>query len=113
MSENFEKHKETINSLHRQTKEELWTPQLATLLLLLVGILIATVFFNVAVFSFGHWAVALVVYIVEAIAPLVVLYRYRQKIYETVREKALAMDATDPGIYEACKEWQAKSNFGF
>jgi len=108
MSENFEKYKGTINSLYRQTKDELWTPQLATLVLLFVGILIATIFFNVAVFSFGHWAIALIVYLIEVIIPLFILYRHQRKIYETVREKALEMDATNPGIYEAYEEWRKK-----
>ncbi|GEM_PF-6696635 len=108
MPDNFEEYKGTINSLYRQTKEDLWTPQLATVLLLLVGIPIATVFFNVAVFSFGHWLIAVIVYLVEAIVPLIVLYRHQQKIYETVRARALEMDATNPGIYEAYERWRSK-----
>ena len=108
MSENFEKYKATINVLYRQTKDELWTPQLATVLLLFLGILVITIFFNVSVFSFGHWAIALVVYFTEVIVPLFILYRHQQKIYETVREKALEMDAANPGIYEAYEEWHRK-----
>ena len=108
MSDNFEKHKAALDGLYRQAKEELWTPPFATLVLLLFGIPFITVFFNVAVFSFGHWLVALIVYLAEAAAPLFVLYRHRQEIRETVRQKALAMDATDPGIYEAGKKY-----FGF
>lgn len=106
MSENFENHKETLDKLYRQTKEELWTPPFATLVLLLLGIPFITVFFNIAIFSFGHWIVALVVYLAEAAAPVVVLYRHRQKIDETVRAKALEMDAREPGIYKAYEEWK-------
>ena len=108
MSENLETHRETIDGLYRQAKDELWTPPLATLLLLFAGILIATVFFNIAVFSFGHWAIALAVYLIEAVIPLIVLYRHRQKVYETVAAKALAMDADNPGIYQAFEEWRGR-----
>ena len=113
MSQNFEKYKATINVLYSQTKDELWTPRLATMLLLFAGILIATVFFNVAVFSFGHWVVALVVYLIEAMIPLVILYRHQQKVYEVVRERALEMDATNPGILEAYEEWRRILDFRF
>ena len=106
MSENFEKYKGTLDSLYRQTKDELWTPPFATLVLSFIGILIITIFFNVAVFSFGHWVIALIVYLVEAAAPIVVLYRHQQKVYETLREKTSAMDAANPGIYEAYEEWR-------
>jgi uncharacterized membrane protein len=108
MSDNFEKHKGIINSLYRQAKDDLWTPQFATVLLLLFGVLIVTIFFNVAVFSFGNWFVAFIVYFVEAVAPLVALYLHQRKIYETVREKAFAMNAAHPGIYEAYEEWRSK-----
>lgn len=101
MPDNLEKHKATLDSLYRQTKDELWTPPFATLLLLLFGIPIITIFFNIAFFSFPHWTLALVAYLIEALAPFVVLYRHRQQVNETVREKARAMDATEPGIYEA------------
>ena len=106
MSDNFEKYKDTIDSLYRQTKDDLWTPPFATLVLLLFGILIITIFFNVAVFSFGHWIIALIVYLIEAVAPVVALYRHQQKIYETVGERAREMDATNPGLYDAYKQWR-------
>jgi hypothetical protein len=101
MPDNLENHKATLDSLYQQTKDELWTPPFATLVLLLFGIPFITVFFNIAVFSFGHWLVALIVYLIEAAAPVFVLYRHRQKIDETVRQKARALEATNPGIYEA------------
>jgi uncharacterized membrane protein len=108
MSDNFEKYKGTLNGLYRQTKDELWTPQFATVLLLLFGILIVTIFFNVAIFSFGHWLIAFIVYLAEVLVPLVALYLHQRKIYETVGEKALEMDAANPGIYHAYEEWRSK-----
>src|SRR5215204_7562905 len=108
MSANFEKYKGTLSGIYRQTKDDLWTPQFATILLLLGGVLIGTVFFNVAVFSFGHWVIALVVYFTEALAPLLLLYLHQRKIYEIVREKAYEMEPTHPGIYEAYEEWRAR-----
>jgi hypothetical protein len=108
MSDNFEKHKGTINGLYRQAKADLWTPPLATVVLLLFGVLIVTIFFNVALFSFGNMFVAFIVYLVEALAPLIVLSLHQRKVYETVREKAYELNATHPGIYEAYEEWRAR-----
>ena len=107
MTENFHKHKATINGIYRQAKDDLWTPQLATVVLLLGGILIVTIFFNIAFFSFGGWFVSFIVYFIEALAPLILLFLHQRKVYETVREKALELEATNPGIYEAYEEWRS------
>ena len=110
MSDNFEKYKGTINGIYRQTKADLWTPQFATILLLMLGILVVTIFFNAAVFSFGHWLISLIVYSVEIIIPIVLLYLHDRKIHEIVREKAYQMDAANPGISEAYEEWRSNIN---
>ncbi|HEY8562191.1 MAG TPA: hypothetical protein VIL74_17585 [Pyrinomonadaceae bacterium] len=106
MSANLEKYRGALDDLYRRAKEEAWTPQTATLLLLCAGVLVATIFFNVAVFSFGHWIVALVVYFLEALAPLAVLHRHRRGIDEAVRAKTSEMESTHPGISEAYREWR-------
>jgi hypothetical protein len=108
MSDNFEKYKGTINSLYRRTKDDLWTPQLATVLLLLGGILIVTIFLNVALYSFGNMFITFLVYLVEAAVPLIVLYIHQRKIFEIMREKVLEMDAANPGIYQAYEEWRSR-----
>jgi hypothetical protein len=107
MTDNFKAYKGTINGLYHRAKDDLWTPKLATVVLLLGGILIITIFFNIAFFSFGGWFVSFIVYFIEALAPLILLFLHQRKVYETVREKALEMEATNPGIYEAYEEWRA------
>ena len=108
MSDNFEKYKDTINSIYRQAKDDLWTTQFATLVLLLFAILFITVVLNLVFFSFGSWFVSVIVYFVEAIVPVVVLFFHQRKVYETVREKALELDSVNPGIYDAYQEWRSK-----
>ena len=110
MSDNFEKYKDTINSLYRQTKVNLWTTPFATLILLLFAVLFITVVLNLVFFSFDSWFVSVIVYFVETAVPIVVLFFHQQKIYETVREKALEMDSANPGIYEAYQEWRSRIN---
>jgi len=109
MSENFEKYKGTINEIYRQTKEELWTTEFATLILLLFAVLFLTAVVNLVFFSFGNWFVTFLIYLAEIAAPVVVLYRHQQKIYETVRTKTSEMNLAKPGISEAFKEWRSKA----
>lgn len=108
MSDNFEKYKGTINQIYRQQKEELWTMEIATLVLLLCGILLITVIVNLVFFSFGNLFIAFLVYLVETLAPLFVLYRHQQKVYDAVREKVSELEGTQPGIVNAFEEWHAK-----
>lgn len=108
MSENFEKYKETINQIYRQSKDDLWTMPVATLVLLLGAVLFVTILVNAVFFSFPHLFVAVLVYLVEILAPLYVLYRHQQKVYEAVREKVSDLEVTQPGIISAYEEWHAK-----
>ena len=108
MSVNFEKYKGTINHLYREAKDELWTMQLATLVLLLCGILLITIIVNLVFFSFPNKIVAVLIYLVEVLAPLFVLYRHQQKVYLAVREKVSELEGTQPGIMNAYEEWHAK-----
>jgi hypothetical protein len=108
MSDNFEKYKETINQIYRQAKEDLWTMPIATLVLLLGGLLLITIIVNLVFFSFGNLFVAFFVYLIEILAPLFVLYRHQQKVYEKVREKVSELEGTQPGILSAYEEWHAK-----
>lgn len=108
MSDNFEKYKGTINQIYRQTKEDLWTMPLATLVLLLGGLLLITIIVNLVFFSFGNWFVALLVYLIEIFAPVFVLYRHQQKVYLAVREKVSELEGTQPGIVNAYEEWHAR-----
>ncbi len=109
MSDNFEKHKGTLNDLYRQTKEKLWTTEFATLVLLLFAVLFLTFVVNAVFYSFGNWFLTFIVYFVEIAVPLVVLYRHQRKIYEVVREKALELDPAHPGIFKAYEEWRSKT----
>jgi ABC-type transport system involved in cytochrome c biogenesis permease subunit len=106
MSEEFEKYKDTINGVYRQTKENLWTMPFATLVLLLFAVLFITIVLNLVFLSFG-FGLAFLVYTVEIAVPLLVLYLHQRKVYETVREKIQEMDATQPGIYAAYEEWRS------
>jgi Flp pilus assembly protein TadB len=108
MSENFEKYKGTINRIYRETKDEQWTMPLATLVLLLGGILLITILVNVVFFSFPNLFVAFLVYLIEILAPLFVLYRHQQKVYNAVREKVAALETAEPGIMNAFEEWHAR-----
>ena len=108
MSENFEKYKGTINQIYRQTKDEQWTMPLATLVLLLGGILLITILVNVVFFSFPNLFVAFLVYLIEVLAPLFVLYRHQQKVYNIVREKVSELEPAEPGIMNAFDEWHAR-----
>lgn len=107
MSDNFEKYKGTIGEIYRQTKEELWTTEFATLILLLFAVLFLTIVINAVFFSFGNLLITLLIYLAEIAAPLIVLYRHQQKIYESVREKTSALDSAQPGISEAYEEWRS------
>jgi hypothetical protein len=109
MSDNFEKHKEAINRLYRETKDVLWTPQFATLVLLSFGILVFTIFLNFVYFSFGNLLIAFLVYLLEAVLPFVLLIFHQRKVYETVREKAFELEAANPGIYKAYEEWRSQA----
>lgn len=108
MSDNFEKYKGTINHIYRETKDEQWTMPLATLVLLLGGILLMTILVNVVFFSFPNKFIAFLVYLVEILVPLFVLYRHQQKVYDTMREKIAELDGTQPGIMNAFEEWHKK-----
>jgi uncharacterized membrane protein len=108
MSDNFEKYKGTINGIYRETKEALWTTQFATLVLLLFAILFLTIVVNAVFFSFGGWFMSTIIYLVEAIVPLTVLYFHQQKIFQIVREKVSEMEATNPGMVEAYEDWRAR-----
>ena len=109
MPDNYEKYKETIDGIYRQTKEDLWTMPLATLVLLLFAILFITIVLNLVFFSFGYWFLALFVYLVEIAVPLAVLYLHQQKVQKAVRERISEMDSTHPGILEAYDEWRSQS----
>lgn len=108
MSDNFQKYKETINDIYRKTKEELWTTEFATLILLLFAVLFLTILINVVFFSFDHWLITLLIYLAEIAAPLTVLYLHQQKIYKVVSEKVSAMESKNSGISEAYAEWRSK-----
>ncbi len=108
MSDNFQKHKGTINGIYRQTKEDLWTREFATLVLLLFAVLFLTIVVNFVFFSFGGWFITFLIYLAEITAPLVVLYLHQQKIYNAVREKVSELEPTNPGIAEAFEEWRSK-----
>ncbi len=108
MSDNFQKYKETINDIYRRAKEELWTTEFATLILLLFAVLFLTILVNIVFFSFGHWLITLLIYLAEIAAPLAALYLHQQKIYKAVSEKVSAMDSNNPGISEAYAEWCSK-----
>jgi hypothetical protein len=108
MPDNFEKYKGTINEIYRQTKEELWTTEFATLILLLFAVLFLTVILNLVFFSFGNLFITFLIYLAEVAAPLTVLYLHQRKIYEIVREKTSALDSAQPGISEAFEEWRSK-----
>ena len=109
MSDNFQKYKETINDIYRQTKESLWTTEFATLILLLFAVLFLTIVVNLVFFSFGGWFISFIIYLVEIAAPLTVLYLHQQKLYRAVGEKVSEMEAANPGIYEAYQEWRSKA----
>ncbi len=108
MSDNFEKYNETINEIYRRTKEELWTTQFATLVLLLFAVLFLTIVVNVVFYSFGNWFVTFLIYLAEICVPLAVLYRHQQKVYKIVRAKIFGMNSANPGISEAFEEWRSK-----
>ncbi len=108
MSAPLEKYKETIDDIYLRTKEELWTMEFATIVLLLCAVLFITALINVVFTSFGSWFLALIVYLAEIGALLAALYIYRQKVLETVRKKISAMDSTQPGISAAYDEWRSK-----
>jgi len=108
MSENFEKYKGTINEIYQRTKEELWTTQFATLVLLLFAVLFLTIVLNVVFYSFGNWFVTFLIYFVEIAVPIVVLYRHQQKVYNIVRAKTSELNPTNPGISDAFEEWHSK-----
>ena len=108
MSDNFEKYKSTINQIYRQSKEDLWTMPIATLVLLLGAVLLVTIIVNAVFFSFPNLFVAFLVYLVEIVAPLFVLYRHQQKVYDAVREKVSELEGTEPGILSAYEEWYAR-----
>ena len=109
MPDNFENHKETINEIYLQTKEDLWTREFATLVLLLFAVLFLTVVYNVVFFSFGNWFVTFLIYLAEIAATVFVLYRHQQKVNETVRSKVSKMDSTThPGILKAYEQAHSK-----
>ncbi len=108
MSDNLEKYKGTINEIYRQTKEELWTTEFATLVLLLFAVLFLTILVNVVFYSFGNLLITFLIYLVEIAAPIVVLYRHQQQIYTIIRAKTSAMNPAQPGISEAFEEWLSK-----
>lgn len=108
MSENFEKYKETIDDIYLRTKEELWTMEFATIVLLLCAVLFITILINVVFTSFGNWFLAFIVYFAEVAALLAALYLFRQKVSETVGKKISALENAHPGISEVYKEWSSK-----
>ncbi len=108
MSDNFQKYKGTINSIYRQTKEELWTTPFATLVLLLFAVLFLTLVVNIIFFSFGNWFITFLIYFAEIVAPLAVLYFHQQKVYAAIREKVSEIEADNPGINDAFEEWRTK-----
>ena len=109
MSENFEKHNETIDQIYRQSREDLWTMPVATLVLLLGGILLMTILVNAVFFSFPNLLVAALVYLIEISAPLFVLYRYQQRVYESVRAKVVDLEKTQPGILRVYEKWHGNA----
>jgi uncharacterized membrane protein len=111
MPDNVENHTETINKIYLQTKEDLWTREFATLVLLLFAVLFLTIVLNVVFYSFGNWFVTFLIYLAEIAATVFVLYRHQQKIYEAVRAKASEMDSTThPGISAAYNQWRSNAN---
>lgn len=108
MSENLEKYKETIDDIYLRTKEELWTMEFATIVLLLGAVLFITALINVVYTSFGNWFFTFIIYFAEIAALSAALYMYRQKVFEAVRRKISAMDSTHPGISAAYDEWRSK-----
>ncbi len=107
MSDNLQKYEETINKIYQRTKEELWTTEFATIILLLFAVLFLTLISNLVFFSFGNWIITLLIYLAEIAAPLTVIYLHQQKIYDAVSAKVSAMDAANSGIYAAYKEWRS------
>lgn len=106
---NPEIYNETISRIREQTRDELWTMPVATLVLLLAGIFGMTVLVNVVFYSFAHWILAVAVYALESAALAYVIYRHRQKVEDRVREKIAGMESTHPGISEAYAERRKKS----
>ena len=109
MSENFEKHNDTIDQIYRQTREDLWTMPVATLVLLLGAVLFITIIVNTVFVSFPNLLVAVLVYLIEISAPLFVLYRYQQKVYKTVHERVAELEAVQPGILRVYEEWHGNA----
>lgn len=109
MTDNFEKHNDTIDQIYRQTREDLWTMPVATLVLLLGAVLLITIIVNAVFFSFPNLIVAALVYLIEIAAPLFVFYRYQQKVYRTVREKVTKLEAAQPGILSVYEKWHGAS----
>lgn len=108
MPDNFEKYEKTIDDIYLRTKEELWTIEFATIVLLLSAILFITILINVVFTSFGNWFLAVIVYLAEIGALLAALYIYRQKVSETVGKKISALENAHPGISKAYQEWRSK-----
>jgi hypothetical protein len=108
MSDNFQKYKGTLQNLSRRAKDACWTPALATLVFLLVGLLALTITVRVCFVSFGNLLVDFFVFLAEAIAILAPIFWYQRKTVEYMRGEVLELETTNPGISEAFEEWQQR-----
>jgi hypothetical protein len=108
MPDNFQKHKATLQNLSRRAKDACRTPGFAALFYMLVGLLAATIIVRVFFFSFGNLLVDFFVFLAEAIAILALILRYHRKTVEYMRGEVLALESSNPGIYEAFEEWHQR-----
>jgi hypothetical protein len=108
MPDNFQKYKGTLQNLSRRAKDDCWTAGFATLFYMLVALLAATIIARVFFFSFGNLLADFFVFLAEAVAVLALILRYHRKTVEYMRGEVLALEASNPGIYEAFEEWRRR-----
>lgn len=108
MSDNFQKYKGTLQNLSRRAREACWTTGFATLFYMLVGLLAATIIARVFFFSFGNLLIDFFVFLAEAVAVLAPILRYHRKTVEYMRDEVLALEPSNPGIYEAFEQWRQR-----
>jgi hypothetical protein len=108
MPDNFQKHKATLQNLSRRAKDACWTAGFAALFYMLVGLLSLTIIARVFFFSFGNLPADFFVFLAEAVAILALILWYQRKTVEYMRGEVLALETSNPGIYEAFEEWQQR-----
>src|SRR5688572_30152631 len=108
MSDNFQKYKAALQNLSRRAKDDCWTPTMATVFYIMLGVLALTIVLRVFFFSFGNMLIDFFVFLAEALAILALILWYHRKTVEYMRSEVLELEPSNPGISEAFEEWQQR-----